>query len=72
MVSRREIGTPDAKAKVIGDVGIGLVGAFNQEKALVEAFSVIMKTGFGTDGSFYSNSIFIVLAPVTMEMGVGR
>ena len=31
-----------------------LVGAFNQEKALVGAFSVIVKIGCGTDGSFYS------------------
>ena len=31
-----------------------LVGAFNQEKALVGAFSVIVKTGCGTDGAFYS------------------
>ena len=29
-----------------------LVGAFNQEKALVGAFSVIVKTSCGTDGSF--------------------
>ena len=28
-----------------------LVSAFNQEKALVEAFSVIVKIGCGTDGS---------------------
>ena len=28
-----------------------LVGAFNQEKALVGAISVIVKTGCGTDGS---------------------
>ena len=28
-----------------------LVGAFNQEKALVAAFSVIVKTGCGTDGT---------------------
>ena len=28
-----------------------LVGAFNQEKALEGAFSVIVKTGCGTDGS---------------------
>ena len=28
-----------------------LVGAFNQEKALVGAYSVIVKTGCGTDGS---------------------
>ena len=33
-----------------------LVGAFNQEKALVGAFSVIVKTGYGTDRSFYSTS----------------
>ena len=33
-----------------------LVGAFNQEKALVGAFSVIAKTDCGTDGSFYSTS----------------
>ena len=31
-----------------------VVAAFNQEKALVGAFSVIVKTGCGTDGSFYS------------------
>ena len=30
-----------------------LVGTFNQEKALVGAFSVIVKTGCVTDGSFY-------------------
>ena len=30
------------------------VGAFNQEKALVGAFSVIVKTNCATDGSFYS------------------
>ena len=35
-----------------------LVGALNQEKALVGAFSVIVKTGCEADGSFYStNSI---------------
>ena len=33
-----------------------LVGAFNQEKALVGTFSVIVKTGCETDGSFYSTS----------------
>ena len=32
------------------------VGAFNQEKALVGAFSVIEKTDCETDGSFYSTS----------------
>ena len=33
-----------------------LEGAFNQEKALVGAFSVIVKTDCETDGSFYSTS----------------
>ena len=32
------------------------MAAFNKEKALVGAFSVIVKTGFGTDGSFYSTT----------------
>ena len=31
-----------------------LEGAFNQEKTLVGAFSVIMKTGCGTDGALHS------------------
>ena len=31
-----------------------LVGTFNQEKALVGAFSIFVKTGCGTDRSFYS------------------
>ena len=42
-----------------------LVGAFNQEKALVGAFSVIVKTDCGTDGSFYSTSQY----GVTLEPG---
>ena len=33
-----------------------LAGAFNQEKALVGAFSVIVITDCGTDGSFYSTN----------------
>ena len=33
-----------------------LVGAFNQENALVGAFSVIVKTDCETDGSFYSTN----------------
>ena len=33
-----------------------LVGAFNQEKVLVGAFSVIVKTGCGTDGSICGTS----------------
>ena len=40
-----------------------LVGAFNQEKALVGAFSVIVKTGCGTDGSFYSISYYVQGVP---------
>ena len=31
-----------------------LLGTFNQDKALVGAFSVIVKTDCETDGSFYS------------------
>ena len=34
-----------------------LVGAFNQKKALVGAFSLIVKTYCETDGSFYSTKI---------------
>ena len=37
-----------------------LVGAFNQEKALVEAFSVIVKTGCGTDGALHSTILITV------------
>ena len=37
-----------------------LIGAFNQEKALVGAFSVIVKTGYETDGSFYSTKQYVV------------
>ena len=37
-----------------------LVGAFNQEKALVGAFSVIVKTGCGTDGALHSTSLYTV------------
>ena len=33
-----------------------LVGAFNQEKALVGAFSVIVKTGCGTNGALHSTA----------------
>ena len=39
-----------------------LVGAFNQEKALVGASYMIVKTGCGTDGSFYSTN-FVYLLP---------
>ena len=31
-----------------------LVGTFNQKKALVGAFTVIVKTGCGTDGALHS------------------
>ena len=33
-----------------------LVGPFNQEKALVGAFSVIVKTDCGTDGALHSST----------------
>ena len=42
-----------------------LVDAFNQEKALVGAFSMIVKTGCGTDGSFYSTNMDTVLTLVS-------
>ena len=38
-----------------------LVGAFNQEKALVGTFSVIVKTGCGTDGTLHSTSQYLYL-----------
>ena len=38
-----------------------LVGAFNQEKAQVGAFSVIVTTDCETDKSFYSNSFYKAL-----------
>ena len=38
-----------------------LVGAFNQEKALVGAFSVIVKTGCGTDGSICGTTQHLLL-----------
>ena len=38
-----------------------LVIAFNQEKALVGAFSMIVKTDCGTDGSFYSTNKILQL-----------
>ena len=34
-----------------------VVGAFNQEKALEGAFSVIVKTGCGTDGALHSTNL---------------
>ena len=39
-----------------------LEGAFNQEKALVGGFSVIVKTDCETDGSFYSTSLHLQLS----------
>ena len=38
-----------------------LVGVFNQEKALVGAFSVIVKTDCETDGSLHSTSEDLLL-----------
>ena len=40
---------------------IELVGAFNQEKALLGAFSVIVKTGCGTDGSICGTTLNLPL-----------
>ena len=36
-----------------------VVASFNQEKALVGAFSVIVKTDCETDGSFYSTNNYL-------------
>ena len=38
-----------------------LVCAFNQEKALVGAFSVIVKTGCGTDEALHSTIVDVVV-----------
>ena len=51
-----------------------LVGAFNQEKALVGAFSVIVKTGCGTDGALHSTNwrlLGLVIGSVEWEGGNG-
>ena len=45
-----------------------LVGAFNQEKALVGAFSVIVETDCGTDGSFYSTTHVILPAQLAASV----
>ena len=37
-----------------------LVGTFNQEKALGGLFSMIVKTGCETDGSFYSTTALLL------------
>ena len=39
-----------------------LVGTFNQEKALLGAFCVIVKTGCGTDGALHSTSFKLLNA----------
>ena len=49
-----------------------LVGTFNQEKALVGAFSVIVKTGCGTDGSICGTSADDVLTAQVPEDGGRR
>ena len=58
------VGVPISRLLTVGSTPIkhsvlnvkALVCAFNQEKALVGAFSVIMKTGCGTDGALHSTS----------------
>ena len=49
-----------------------LVGAFNQEKDLVGAFSVIVKTDCGTDGALPSTSKYhfmcLIIAKVSLQM----
>ena len=43
-----------------------LVGTFNQEKALVGAFSVMVITGYGTDGSICGTNILLYWDHVTI------
>ena len=48
-----------------------LVGACNQEKAQAGAFSVIVKTGCGTDGALYSTSTYpLATIQVRREEGI--
>ena len=49
-----------------------LVGAFNQEKALVGAFSVIVKTGCGTDGALHSTTTSTASTEIQYSVGGGR
>ena len=51
------VGTTSVKHSVLNVKA--LVGAFNQEKALIGAFSMIVKTNCETDGSFYSTSSYL-------------
>ena len=49
-VSRHEIGMPTQLSHDLSALNVKvLLGAFNQEKTLVGAFSVIVKTDCGTD-----------------------
>ena len=41
---------------------------FNQEKVLVGAFSVIVKTGCGTDGSFYSTNYLLHIDNIPADL----
>ena len=54
-----------------------LVGTFNQEKALIGAFSVIAETCCGTDGLFYSTgqdqeAAQHPLHPLLLQLGLPR
>ena len=56
-------------------LNVKTLGAFNQEKALVGAFSMIVQINCETDGSFYSTSLHTLEAgcPVTApDESVGR
>ena len=68
MVNRHKIGTPTHchwSTSIYHSVlnVKALEGAFNQEKALIGGFSVIVKTGCGTDGSFYSTTLQLSIQP---------
>ena len=49
-----------------------LVGAFNQEKALLGAFSVIVKTDCGTDGALNSTDQSVCVLLGVSAVGAGR
>ena len=49
-----------------------LVVTFNQEKALVGAFSVIVKTSCETNGSFYSTNLDVGPPDVNMPRHSNR
>ena len=46
----------------------GVIGTFNQEKAFVGAFSVLVKTDCETDGALHSTNGYAAMCNVGMKM----